>query len=113
MREVSRRQRSQLYDISEKKTLETVKLSTIGAKKITQWVDALAAEPGDMGSIPRTHVKVKGENQLHSCPLSPHVPWNMHAKMYTYRTHSNKQILLKVNNCQGKGQVDRWCTENF
>lgn len=34
-----------------------------------QWVKVLAIKPGNLSSIPRTHVKVEDKNQLHKTVL--------------------------------------------
>lgn len=53
-----------------------IKGSTAGTSEMAQWMNALAAKPYNLSSIPRSHLKVEGElrpiqTQIHT-PTPPH-----------------------------------------
>lgn len=39
------------------------------ANKMGQWVKVFIVKPGNLNSIPRTHVKAEGEKQIHKTVL--------------------------------------------
>lgn len=52
----------------------------------------LAAQPGDVSSIPRTHIKEEGKNQLHIV-VSTHALWHTHLPaciVHTCNNNNNK-----------------------
>ena len=85
-----------------------LKTETFRAGKMAQWMRVLTTKPGNLSSIPRTHM-VEGENRLLQVVL-----WSSHtyrSKLTITHTHTHTHTHTQINKCNKNSYVLTKCKE--